>query len=191
MLAKNIKNDFQKQAEKIVKKSHSKKVYFTIAIVFTAIVIGLIAGIFVITHNCKKYEQKKDISITTDKTEYEQGEIVKITIENNSGREQQMGFPIYSVEKFENDKWVEIKRVYCPCGAICKIMGPPPIKSRSKLKFEWDQQESWCDDSVAMIYSKKISKQVSAGRYRIKGVKRDIDGTNDDQLIYSNEFIIK
>ncbi|MCK5416438.1 hypothetical protein KAI92_03360 [Candidatus Parcubacteria bacterium] len=142
---------------------------------------------------CEKVKEEliEEVAITTNKMKYEQREIVKITIENNSDREQKMDYPAYIIERFENNNWIEVKKVRCPCDADCNIEGPFSIKSRNKLKFEWDQQESWCDDSVSMIYSKKISKQVSAGIYRVKSIKRDIDGTNDDQLIYSNKFTIK
>ena len=142
---------------------------------------------------CEKVKEEliEDVSIATNKTEYEQGETVEIMIENNSNREQKMDYPIYIIERFENNNWIEVKEVRCPCGADCSTVGPSPIKSKDKLKFEWDQQESWCDDSVSMIYSKKISKQVPGGIYRVKSVKRGINGTNDDQSIYSNEFTIK
>ena len=60
MPLKNIENDFQKQAEEIVKKSHSKKVYFVVAIIFTAIAIGLIVGIFVIINNHEYLKNNKN-----------------------------------------------------------------------------------------------------------------------------------
>ena len=60
MPVKNTQNDFQKQAEEIVKKSHSKKVYFAIAIIFTAIAIGLFIGIAVIVNNYQCLENNKN-----------------------------------------------------------------------------------------------------------------------------------
>ncbi len=141
---------------------------------------------------CRKVKEElfKKINIITDKIEYNQGEKVKITIKNNSDKEQKMDFPVYTIERFENEDWIKVRNIQCPCGADCNIDGPIFIKSKGKLEYKWDQQESWCDGNI-MSLSKKNSKQVSAGIYRVKSIKRNMDGVNDDQPIYSNEFTIK
>ena len=132
-----------------------------------------------------------EVVITTDKMEYEQGEEVKIIIENNSDQEQKISSPPYVVEKFENDNWVEVKQVWCPCNGFCyDAFGPLSIKSKDKLEHKWNQQESWCSDR-SMPSSKEISNQVQLGRYRIKSIKINLDDKDNKQTIYSNEFTIK
>ncbi len=61
MPVKNTQNDFQKQAEEVVKKSHNKKVYFAIAIIFTAIAIGMFLGIIVIVNNYEYSQVYKNL----------------------------------------------------------------------------------------------------------------------------------
>ncbi len=72
MPAKKTQNDFQKQAEEIIKKSHSKKVYFAIAIIFTAIAIGLFIGIAVIVNNYECSQVHKYLLIDEKETVIEQ-----------------------------------------------------------------------------------------------------------------------
>ena len=143
---------------------------------------------------CEKVKEKlvEEVIITTDKTEYEIGEEVKITIENNSDKEQKIGYPDYFIERFKNDNWVEVRQVRCPCGALCDMVGYSFIKPKDKLEFEWDQQESWCSSgSGDWSLSEEISNQVQSGKYRIRSIKVDLNNADDKQTIYSNESTIK
>ena len=143
---------------------------------------------------CEKVKEElvEEVSITTDKMEYEIGEEIKITIENNSNKEQKIGYPDYFIERFKNDNWVEVRQVQCPCGALCDMVGYSFIKPKNKLEFEWDQQESWCSSgSGDWSLSEEISNQVQSGKYRIKSIKVDLNNADDKQTIYSNEFTIK
>ena len=147
---------------------------------------------------CEKVKigEVEEVVITTDKMEYGIGEEVKITIENNSDKEQKISSPSYVVEKFENDNWIEIKQVWCPCGVDCNmtsgfiIKSSFHIKSKDKIKFNWNQRESWCCYTI-MPLPEKISKQVSVGIYRIKSVKIGFPDPENYNTIYSNEFTIK
>ncbi len=145
---------------------------------------------------CEKVKEElvEEVIVTTDKMEYEQGEMVKITVENNSDREQRMGYPIYVVERFENNSWLSVRQVWCPCGTTCSIINLS-IKPKDNLEIEWNQRESWCDDpnlttnTIILLHSEEISNQVQSGRYRIKSIKVDLN--NAKETIYSNEFTIK
>ncbi|MCD6550294.1 hypothetical protein J7K24_01995 [bacterium] len=123
----------------------------------------------------KACEQEGRVTVTTDKTEYEQGEMVKITVKSDSGEvcySEYRGSDCwklpFGVEKFIEDerRWKNIrigKSVMCP-----QWMAPPATKcSPSPVIFMWDQQEM--NDG-----------QVPPGKYRIKF-----------RRVYSNEFTIK
>ena len=154
---------------------------------------SLCMPLFEIQHTCKcengkcekvKKELVEEVIITTDKTEYEQGEMVKITIKNNSGEEQGMGYPPYVIEKFENNDWETIRQLWCPCDddVLCSPHNSQLGKSR---EYNWFQMESWCSDSTA------ISNQVPAGKYRIKFLVSETNSYIDLRDVYSNEFTIK
>ena len=51
--------------------------------------------------NCSKDCAEKEVTITTDKTEYEQGEMVEITVKNNLDKGVEFS---YGVEKITNEK---------------------------------------------------------------------------------------
>ena len=109
-------------------------------------------------------KEEQEVTITTDKTEYEQGETVKITVRNNFGGE--ICYLTYSgsdcwklpfrVENFISDenKWEDIpigKQIEgCP-----QYMSMPASKcSNEPINFSWDQHQM----------NKGV---VSAGKYRI------------------------
>ncbi len=149
-------------------------------------------------HTCKcsngkcekvKIKEVKEVVIATDKMEYEIGEEVKITIENNSN-EQKMSYPSYVIEMFENNIWTHIKQIRRPCVMVYEEIGFITIKSGDKLEYEWNQEETECSEPVDQFSSKMISNQVSAGKYRVSS---RIFGSRllDGNIIYSNEFIIK
>ncbi|MCK5466670.1 hypothetical protein KAI56_04240 [Candidatus Parcubacteria bacterium] len=140
---------------------------------------------------CEKVKEElvEEVSITTDKMEYEQGEEVKITINNNSDKEQRISYPAYSIERFESNNWIEIKQIWCPCGAYCEEVEWLFIKPKDKLEYEWNQQESWCG-RVELLWG-DFSHQVQSGRYRIKSMKIGLPDPENYKTIYSNEFTIK
>jgi len=143
---------------------------------------------------CEKVKEElvEEVIITTDKMEYEQGEVVKITINNNSNITRKISYPPYFVEKFENNNWIEIKQTWCTCGALCEEMEWLLMEPKDKLEYEWDQQESWCSYAGGnWSLSEEISNQVQSGRYRIKSIKIDLNNIYNRQTIYSNEFTIK
>jgi len=127
------------------------------------------------------------VNIITDKTEYGQGETVKIIIENNAKSEEEICTPslIYTIERYNQGKWDAIRMVSCPCDALCDLAINLTLEPGERLSYEWDQAETWCSDPIK-DFSETISEQVPAGRYRVR-----IDVSEGCNPIYSNEFAIK
>jgi len=131
--------------------------------------------------------QKKGVTIITDKTEYEQGEKIKVIIENNLNQsiwyKEQLSkifdhcFLILpsKVQKLENGRWknIELPHKCCNKNIMCKIAPPAKLKLEAKNKRELEL------------------KILSSGTYRLKFgyyLSNDIAQLN---YIYSNEFTIK
>jgi len=157
-----------------------------------------------------KISQPGEITITTDKTEYKQGEIIKITIRNNSDK------PIFSrmnmfitwndlhLEKFKNGSWVEVDfwpPVFGhkgPCFGVLlpeRPLGVNKLESHSEFVQEWNQRE--CHNigeeptliekgkyRLAFVYGTKAGNWAYDPKYYHYPIK-------NPKLIYSNEFIIK
>ncbi len=130
-----------------------------------------------------------EVTITTDKAEYEQGERVKITIRNDLNKEKWIFSPFYTVERFNNGNLIEIKKVDCPCEVACKIAAYFVLQPYGTTEYQWDQKETWCSDQTRI--SKTISNQVPFGKYRIRSEISDPNEYTSKQIIYSNEFAIK
>jgi len=127
------------------------------------------------------------VSITTDKTEYEQGKAVKITIENNSDRE--ITFGVISLE-METGGWTElwseegeimivdtfeelVEDIFCDCNVKCNKL-PLAIEASLSEEYAWDQEIGLCDK---LPLNKKL-------RFKIRS-------WNSGYINYSNEFTIK
>ncbi|MFH1712946.1 MAG: hypothetical protein ABH896_02045 [Candidatus Jacksonbacteria bacterium] len=122
----------------------------------------------------------KSVSVTTDKTEYEQGERVKVVVKNNSTREKCIS-PGFGVENFRI-KWEKIRKVGCPCEIMCSLQQCENLKQGEVKEFSWDQEESWCSEPQGR--SETMYQQVPGGIYRA-----EIQANGE--IIYSNEFTIK
>ena len=138
-----------------------------------------------------KIEEVEEMVITTDKMEYEIGEEVEITIENNTDKEQEMGYLLYITERLENNNWVGIKQAGCQCVVNCNVAKLLPIKLNNKTEHKWNQKESWCNDLEFLTYPEVISFQVPIGKYRIKSIEIGFPDPENYNTIYSNEFTIK
>jgi hypothetical protein len=108
-------------------------------------------------------------SCTLDQQEYIQGEIVKISIANNLDYDVQLNNPLYKVYRLEaggnGSEWVEVGRVLCPCGAMCKMAASITIEPGEIVEYEWDQLEEWCADDSGS--TEMFSEQVQPGHYKI------------------------
>ncbi len=126
---------------------------------------------------------KEEITITTDKTEYEIGEPVEITIANHQSEPIYLSpdenLPdIYSINIFKNGNW---ERVAIKCGCTPKCDGENLIRCplvnlqkpyftefQSPFKSEWKQtQSSYADRKCGNeLYKECVLKQVEAGKYK-------------------------
>lgn len=138
-----------------------------------------------INNKCVLEEVDDSISIIADKTEYKEGETVNIEIKNNLSSEIWIyPFAGYTIDGLQNEDWVEIKRVDCPCGAMCELPEPYRIlEPYEAIKVQWSQKEEYCEGAEL------ISSQVPAGRYIAKS-QFSVPNSEDKKTIYK-EFIIK
>ncbi|MCK5416440.1 hypothetical protein KAI92_03370 [Candidatus Parcubacteria bacterium] len=129
-------------------------------------------------NDIKKSNIEKEISLTTDKTECQTGEEVKLTIKNNLDKE--IEFYNIAVEKFNNDEWQQI-RFDIECLGLCEKT-QTVINSQNDKTFLWDQKDS-------------IGLQIEAGKFRFRiGVWDNTfigNGLPPIFNYYSNEFTIK
>lgn len=158
-------------------------------LLFLVIVVLVFAVFFVVIQLLGK-----EITIVTDKKDYEQGEKIEIVIINNTIRGVEYKgcgvgkyqFPLcwLGLEKLEEEMWVSIRgslNLSCPCGFMCE---PPPffiLESGENIVGEWDQIIWWCEKHEMGVQKKE---HIIPGRYRLvyKEWKK---------VIHSNEFIIK
>ncbi len=150
--------------------------------------------------------------ITTDKTEYEQGEMVKIVIINglNSPIVPEAILPdkaksikflgenygIGMIERFENGVWIGIEPVW-RCGNSCfkeykECKYEHSFEPAEKRVFEWNQTMLICD---AVNITERV-EYVGAGKYRISSIFLHtsavwLDEEKTRTTFYSNEFTIK
>lgn len=108
-------------------------------------------------------------SCTLDRQEYIQGAIVNISVTNNLDHDIQLNNPFYRVYRLEQggngSEWMEVGRVLCPCGAMCKMAASITIEPGETVEYEWDQIEQWCADTSSS--TETFSEQVQPGQYKI------------------------
>ncbi len=165
--------------------------------IFLLIIIGVfIIGVilYLVINNNKTADEGRNkadnsVIISTDKKEYKKGQIVKITIRNNtkSAMYNAHGDYIDHIEKYYDfyKDWGSIRNDQL-CGAG-PFPSPAPVYIKIKpgkfIKQEWDQKESWCEGNITKY------EQASTGKYRVRGEVREENGENVI-TIYSDEFLI-
>jgi len=151
------------------------------------IILVLFGGFFI-----WQYLIVEEVTITTNKLEYVQGEEIIIKMRNNTLNRniEYLGdsegvFPLrlIGLEQFEEGEWVSpggVPALFCGCGAICAPPRYIVLKPGESVIGTWGQNIWWCERGVAN------KKQVDPGKYRV---------TNkipfEKKTIYSNEFIIR
>ena len=141
-------------------------------------------------------DKKEEVSITTDKTEYRQGEIVKITVRNNLDKSiwyTDFGvYPWWKLEVRENKEWKSIKLLLptlTKYGEEC-IAFPPPqsieevlkeLKTNRGVTTAWNLR--YCKDSTPSF--------IESGNYRLAFTYGLTTDSYAEKTVYSNEFIIK
>jgi hypothetical protein len=130
----------------------------------------------------------KEVAIITDRTEYEQGEMVKIIIKNNLDRSiWYWDRPVFGIEGFsQNEKWKKIEKYdACACDPHCYYEAPGllELKPGGEISDYWGQKID-CEENF-----------VSEGKYRASFAYYDpldrTDLTKNVFTIDSNEFTIK
>ena len=156
-------------------------------------------GLFIVVQNIS-YESAtktdREVTITTDKTEYDQGETIKVTLENN------LNESIYSYGLFQfgcgalylqredlSGNWKDVDTFICP------VPMPPPV-----IEYKAGEKKSYCFNQK-IDYEEKVLAE--PGRYRFKFIyyiecePQDSDRSlficpsENKKTIYSNEFIIE
>jgi hypothetical protein len=109
------------------------------------------------------------INITTDKTEYERGDTVKITIENTLEKDVVICDPFYNIRRFTEEKgWIGV--------ASKGTWGP---ENYLILHSDETKEDEWT-----------IPNQVPTGKYKIEFILGDTPN-HCLRSGYSNEFMIK
>jgi len=136
------------------------------------------------------------VTITTHKTEYGQGEIVKIIVKNDLDYMIGLIAVFTEIEKLDDGIWANIwswssSGYRCSCDPTCYFGVIPEIEPNVEMPLEWNQKMWTYCDPHATFGDLKDSTFVLAtsGKYRIAAKIRTID--NKIYIINSNEFTIK
>jgi flagellin-like protein len=146
-------------------------------------------------------KEKPEVTIITDKREYEQGEVVKVIIKNFLEEPIVLinNYPFVFFEKFKNGKWIEVKdkQERCPLEPILEI--PPFRIVKDNYEYTWLAKiKMKCDKDGKPIY-----ENMPPGLYRAKAtflpesvyesvyMKKEEKNRQKEKTIYSNEFTIK
>lgn len=165
-------------------------------------------------NQCLNYFTQNQVTITTDKTEYEQGEIIKITVKNNLDKSiwdfgNCGGKRWWGVQKFENNSWEDVLfskpdiieeeiggyRAYKQtCDFIvCEKEENSELKPNTEINDEWSLTAT-CEWPLQPIGVPKTNpKNIEEGTYRVfitYGLAKDFN-SSEAEIIYSNEFTIK
>ncbi len=126
---------------------------------------------------------RKDIIISTNKTEYKKGEMIRFVLRKNSSLlvdYYKDDFGVLDIERLNGIIWNKIERPESCCGIPC-WRDKPGYYELKEIEYDvdsWDQEEGLC----------KKSEKAQVGIYRaVAKVK-----INDkEENIYSNEFAVK
>lgn len=130
---------------------------------------------------------KQQVTIITDKVEYEQGETVKVTIKNNLNQSVDV---VYQIDKITEEKIipVRVRSQECPPKELLELpveILPEPLPVNSAKEFLWDQK-----DICTGIQQTGGTYRVKAG-VTVKEYENYIVIGEEKFIISSNEFTIK
>lgn len=160
---------------------------------------------------CEKNVENDEVIIKTDKTEYVQGEIIKIIVSNRLDKSilhSNIGNRFWDIEYFKNDRWINQKNeedggfhlvdknIGDTCSAILfERIFPVEILSQSNLIASWNQKI--CPFKVEELNRINYVKYIESGKYRLVfNYSFEVSDDNpflilDPKIVYSNEFEIK
>jgi hypothetical protein len=186
-------------------KKDKKKWIWIVSIIVLIILIGIWW-----VWSSQIFSKIQEVTITTDKTEYEQGELIKITVRNG------LDVPIlyYDNERFWGIEYLEDEEWKNPeyergggfqltkenINDICYIrlyerIPPVEMKSYSTLLQQWNQRI--CPFGEGDPGEPRFVKYIGTGRYRLifyygfEISNEDPYKISNQKTIYSNEFTIK
>lgn len=153
--------------------------------------------------------EKPEASIITNKTEYGQGETIKITVRNGLDRSiwwYQVGPRIWGLERFVNNEWENLgEKIYydlpiqeegkdvCYTRLYERMLAE--LKPSSEIQKEWNQKICLFDGKEEPFEPEFIGE----GTYRfifnygllLETPDEDFSEILDEKIIYSKEFKIK
>lgn len=154
---------------------------------------------------------KSGVIISTDKTECNKGEIIKIVVNNKLNTPilyYSGGGRFWGIEYFKDDKWTDpsykegggFQLTEEKIGDTCNIafyerMPPTELKSESSLSSQWSQKI--CPFGTTGPAEPRIVRYIESGQYRLTFIygfeisSEDPYKIKDQKTIYSNEFTIK
>ncbi len=193
----------------------NKKLVITILSAIVIIGIGLI--IFYtsrpkqITPPISDNSNKSGVIISTDKIEYDKGEIIKIVVNNKLDTSilyYSDGDRFWGIEYFKDNKWIDpgyeegggFQLTEENIGDACYIalyerMPPVELKSGVSISHQWNQKI--CPFGTASPAEPRIVGYIEGGQYRLTftyGFEISSDDPyrlSDFQTIYSNSFTIR
>lgn len=137
-----------------------------------------------------------EVTITTDKTEYEQGEILNIIVKNNLDEEIELWQYIWFEKYNEDEKTFEIIAkqlfdIFIKADSIdnsweCSECGPCWELAYVDIKGKGVHESVWDQDIQSCINAAEVIKKADSGKYRIK-----LQFAKSGPVVYSNEFTIK
>ncbi len=154
---------------------------------------------------------KSGVIISTDKTKYDKGEIIKIVVNNKLDTSilyYSGGGKFWGIEYFKDDKWINpayesgggFQLTEKNLGDSCYIAlyereSPSEFKPQTNLSSQWNQKI--CPLGTASPAEPRIVKYIGGGQYRLT-FTYGFEISSDDpyklsgfKTVYSNSFTIK
>lgn len=147
------------------------------------------------------------VMISADKTEYDKGEAMNITIKNGSADPIfyfGYGDRLWGIEYFKDGEWIDHEWFQAAregdAGNDCYVtfyerMEPVELAAGSDLSRQWNQKI--CPDSEEAPEKPRTIRYIESGQYRLTFVygsgadKEDPYNLLDYKTVYSDSFIIK
>jgi hypothetical protein len=127
---------------------------------------------FVSCKSSKDVASNQDLNSNKESLEIiiKQDDNIVFQINNISSNSVTLYQPLrLQIEKLENDNWVRLKILPCPCDAPCQ---PPEEKieilSGESFILTWDKKESWCGTERVGNIRNTVYKTAEKGIFRIK-----------------------
>ncbi len=126
------------------------------------------------------------VGVTTNKTEYKQGEEAQIRIKNISSEVRTVYRFDFGIERFERRHWSMVRVNVCGCpGVACEAPESYSLEPGETHEIMWDQEERTCEYDDESGFK---NKSASTGKYRAYIY---LSSGSTMKKMYSNEFRIK